>query len=92
MSLGCLIIMLAPIAPHFCSELWSGFVSAPNRINTKSTLIDWNNGVLKQTWPKVDEYCNLSLLCKVISVFQNLIHFILKCHTPIPIKCLAINI
>ena len=32
-----LIIMVAPFAPHFASELWRGVTSAPNRLNN----YDW---------------------------------------------------
>jgi hypothetical protein len=53
------------MAPHFASELWSGFVSAPNRINTSTEEIKWDQGVLEQTWPEVDfNYC-LELVCMV---------------------------
>jgi leucyl-tRNA synthetase len=53
------------MAPHFASELWSGFVSAPNRINTSAKEIKWDQGVLEQTWPEVDlNYC-LELVCMV---------------------------
>ncbi|XP_021925518.1 probable leucine--tRNA ligase, mitochondrial isoform X2 [Zootermopsis nevadensis] len=62
-ALACLIIVLAPMAPHFASELWSGFVSAPNRINTSTKEINWDRGVLEQTWPEIDlNYC-LQLVC-----------------------------
>ncbi|CAG9796636.1 unnamed protein product [Diatraea saccharalis] len=65
-ALASLIIMLSPVTPHFCSELWAGFVSAPNRIcNQSQTNICWDKNVLEQQWPKVDEQYNLSLLCKV---------------------------
>lgn len=53
------------MAPHFASELWSGFVSAPNRINTSTKEINWDQGVLEQTWPEIDlNYC-LQLVCMV---------------------------
>lgn len=57
--------MLAPVTPHFCSELWAGLQSAPHRLTESSNLIDWEKGVLEQTWPKVDENYELSFLCKV---------------------------
>lgn len=64
-ALACLIIVLAPMAPHFASELWSGFVSAPNRINTSAKEINWDQSVLEQTWPEIDlNYC-LQLVCMV---------------------------
>ncbi|XP_067001332.2 probable leucine--tRNA ligase, mitochondrial isoform X2 [Anabrus simplex] len=64
-ALASQIIMLAPMAPHFASELWSRFLSAPNRLNTSTGEILWNRGVLEQVWPCVDmNYC-LELVCKV---------------------------
>lgn len=65
LALATLIIMLAPVTPHFCSELWSGFLSAPNRLNENSHLIKWDKAVLEQTWPKVDDNFELSYMCKV---------------------------
>lgn len=71
-ALACLIIVLAPMAPHFASELWSGFLSAPNRINTSAKEIKWDQDVLEQTWPEVDlNYC-LELVC-MVSTFKNLL-------------------
>ncbi|CAH0695173.1 unnamed protein product [Spodoptera exigua] len=64
-ALAVLIIMLAPVTPHFCSELWAGLQSAPHRLTESSNMIDWGKGVLEQTWPKVDENYELSFLCKV---------------------------
>ncbi|PNF40646.1 hypothetical protein B7P43_G05917 [Cryptotermes secundus] len=67
-ALACQIIVLAPMAPHFASELWSGFVSAPNRINSSTKEIKWDQGVLEQTWPEVDfNYC-LELVCVINGV------------------------
>lgn len=64
-ALATQIVTLAPMAPHFASELWAGFVSAPHRVNAVSDEIDWERPVLRQRWPEVDpEYC-LDLLCKV---------------------------
>lgn len=59
------IIMLAPLAPHFASELWSGLVSAEGRVDCESNAIDWDKNVLEQNWPIVDANYELSLLCKV---------------------------
>ncbi|XP_063357531.1 leucine--tRNA ligase, mitochondrial [Cydia amplana] len=68
LALATLIIMLSPVAPHFCSELWAGFLSAPKRISQSTPLINWQENVLGQTWPKVDNHYKLSLLCKVDGV------------------------
>uniref|UniRef100_A0A2A4JI67 leucine--tRNA ligase n=1 Tax=Heliothis virescens TaxID=7102 RepID=A0A2A4JI67_HELVI len=64
-ALAVLIIMLAPVTPHFCSELWAGIQSAPHRICDTSNLINWDKNVLEQTWPQVDDQYELSFLCKV---------------------------
>ncbi|KOB65649.1 Leucyl-tRNA synthetase, partial [Operophtera brumata] len=65
LALASLIIMLAPVTPHFCSELWAGFLSAPKRLNQNSHLINWDKAVLEQTWPRVDDDFELSYMCKV---------------------------
>lgn len=61
-ALATQIILLAPIAPHFASELWSGFISAPNRLGSE---IKWDKLVLEQDWPEVDMNYNLDLVCQV---------------------------
>lgn len=63
-ALACQIIMLAPIAPHFASELWSGFVSVPNRLNNSNEIL-WDKSVLEQHWPDVDYHYNLDLVLNV---------------------------
>ncbi|XP_050294862.1 leucine--tRNA ligase, mitochondrial [Anthonomus grandis grandis] len=63
-SLAAQIILLAPLAPHFASELWSGFTSAPNRINNTEE-IRWDKNVLEQKWPETDMDYELDLVCKV---------------------------
>ncbi|XP_032528867.2 probable leucine--tRNA ligase, mitochondrial [Danaus plexippus] len=65
LALANLIVMLSPITPHFCSELWAGFLSAPHRLSNNIDAIDWNKEVLQQKWPKVDSKYPLSFLCKV---------------------------
>ncbi|XP_039757439.1 probable leucine--tRNA ligase, mitochondrial isoform X2 [Pararge aegeria] len=64
-SLASLIIMLSIITPHFGCELWAGMRSAPNRICDNADGIDWNQEVVQQRWPIVDESYPLSLQCKV---------------------------
>lgn len=47
------IIMLAPLAPHFASELWTAFCSIPHHlINKEEVLLD--KDVLEQKWPEID--------------------------------------
>lgn len=64
-ALAALIIMLSPVTPHFGAELWSGFTSVSNKLNETTHFIDWENNVLQQRWPVVDEHFPLSLQCKV---------------------------
>lgn len=52
------------MAPHFASELWSGFISAPNRLND-STEISWDKSVFDQKWPESDMDYKLDLVCQV---------------------------
>lgn len=66
-ALAAQIILLSPMAPHFASELWSGFLEAPNRLN-HSNEISWEKSVLEQHWPEVDYGYNLELLCQVNGV------------------------
>ena len=63
-ALAAQIIMLAPMAPHFASELWSRFVAAPNRIAKDSDAINWNANVFEQKWPEVDQDYELELTFK----------------------------
>lgn len=60
-ALGNLLIMLSPIAPHFASELWSKFLSVPNRVAVDKIELKWDEDVLEQKWPNVDMHYNLSL-------------------------------
>lgn len=58
LTLGALIITMAPLTPHFASELWAGFCSVATSPQTKKNL-----PLLEQQWPEVDqEYC-LPLKC-----------------------------
>lgn len=63
-ALAAQIIMLAPLAPHFASELWAGFCSTPRLLENKNitdTEIQWEKDVLQQNWPEVDMEYNLDL-------------------------------
>lgn len=64
-ALAVQVIMLAPMAPHFASELWAGMQSAPGRIEKVKGEIDWSKPVLQQTWPVVDSSYFLSFECAV---------------------------
>ena len=48
-ALGAQIIMLAPLAPHFASELWSGFVDHAAK---KSTDFEWVSLQIKSSIDK----------------------------------------
>lgn len=58
--------MIAPMAPHFASELWAKFTAAPNRINNHSMEIKWDENVLQQQWPDIDPDYKVDLIFKVI--------------------------
>jgi len=61
-ALGVQIIMLAPLAPHFASELWTAFVDhAAKRSNT----FNWDKPVLEQRWPEVDMDYELEFVVKI---------------------------
>lgn len=57
--------MISPMAPHFSSELWSRFISAPLAKNKDPTDINWSKSVLQQSWPEVDAAHELSVNVKV---------------------------
>ncbi|KAL5291954.1 lars-2 family protein [Megaselia abdita] len=64
-ALATQIIMLAPMAPHFASELWSKFCSTPNRLNSDSEELQWNEDVLAQRWPSVDLQYKLEFTVRI---------------------------
>ncbi|XP_055614131.1 leucine--tRNA ligase, mitochondrial-like [Uranotaenia lowii] len=64
-SIAAQIIMLAPMAPHFASELWQHFVALPHRLNKNSDEIQWDRGLFDQNWPVIDEDYALDLTFKV---------------------------
>ncbi|XP_050440263.1 leucine--tRNA ligase, mitochondrial [Adelges cooleyi] len=72
------IIMLAPLAPHFASALWSGFITAPGRINSNWEQIKWDEDVVNQSWPQVDDNFELKFYC--------LVNNAVKCVLKIPKK------
>ena len=63
-ALAAQIIMIAPMAPHFASELWTRFTSAKNRAAEISDHINWNQDVFSQKWPKVDPHHQVELTIK----------------------------
>lgn len=67
-ALGNLFIMFSPIAPLFASECWSKFLSVPNRVDTNSKNLKWNDDVLEQNWPNVDKNIDDILVIKVSEI------------------------
>ncbi|XP_059613088.1 leucine--tRNA ligase, mitochondrial [Phlebotomus argentipes] len=63
-ALATQIIMLAPLAPHFASELWVRFASAVE----KDDFLAWDEDVLHQRWPEVEAEYHLDLTAKVNGV------------------------
>lgn len=65
-ALAALIQMIAPMAPHFASELWSQFRTVPGRLHAddRADLV-WDRDVLQQHWPIVDADYKLDLVFKV---------------------------
>lgn len=53
------------MAPHFASEMWSRFVSAPDRKILNPQEIDWSSNVLCQRWPEVDDHHPLNIAVKI---------------------------
>ncbi|KAF6099682.1 leucyl-tRNA synthetase 2, mitochondrial [Phyllostomus discolor] len=50
-SLGALLVMAAPMAPHVASELWAGLALVPQKLCSHHA---WDANVLLQPWPTVD--------------------------------------
>lgn len=69
-ALATQIIMLAPMAPHYASELWSKFCSTPNRLNPESDELQWNKDVLSQRWPSVDLQYKLDFTVRVSRILS----------------------
>ena len=60
--LGTAIMLLAPMAPHFCSELWNGLSKGLKVRHCQE--FDWDKSLFHQTWPELDDNYNLKLLIK----------------------------
>uniref|UniRef100_T1IZ92 leucine--tRNA ligase n=1 Tax=Strigamia maritima TaxID=126957 RepID=T1IZ92_STRMM len=54
--LNVLIVILAPLAPHFASELWTGFKASPNLI------AKLDGDVWDQPWPQMDSHYLMDLI------------------------------
>ncbi|XP_015110988.1 probable leucine--tRNA ligase, mitochondrial [Diachasma alloeum] len=60
-ALAVQIIMLAPMAPQFASELWAGFCSAKYHLAKDDETLNIDKDVLEQHWPEVDMNYELDL-------------------------------
>ncbi|XP_078034011.1 leucyl-tRNA synthetase, mitochondrial [Augochlora pura] len=65
-ALAVQIIMLAPVAPHFASELWAGFCSVKHHLISKDE-VNLDKDVMEQTWPEIDMDYKMVLLTSVNS-------------------------
>nr|XP_033336368.1 probable leucine--tRNA ligase, mitochondrial isoform X1 [Megalopta genalis] len=57
-ALAVQIIMLAPIVPHFASELWAGFCSVKHHLISENE-VNLDKDVMEQTWPEIDMNYNM---------------------------------
>ncbi|XP_059473924.1 leucine--tRNA ligase, mitochondrial isoform X2 [Neocloeon triangulifer] len=57
-ALALQLILIAPFAPHFASELWAVLALATS---IKTNEFDWSKSVLEQRWPKLDAEYKLDL-------------------------------
>ena len=60
-ALGTAIVLLTPMAPHFCAELWNGLAQALASKDSDQDL-DWSQSVFHQTWPELDSNYNLKIV------------------------------
>lgn len=67
-ALAVQIIMLAPLAPHFASELWAGFSSAKHHLISKDE-VSLDKNVMEQCWPELDMNYKMTLKVKVTSKY-----------------------
>nr|XP_039249842.1 probable leucine--tRNA ligase, mitochondrial [Styela clava] len=67
-----LIIMSAPMVPHFASELWSGMQLMPYKL----TNHEWESDVMSQNWPQPDTSNKFQLIEYKIRVNEETCHSI----------------
>ncbi|KAG7210757.1 hypothetical protein KM043_012251 [Ampulex compressa] len=65
------IIMLAPLAPHFASELWAGYCSAKHHLIDENE-IKMDKDVLEQEWPRIDADYMMTLHIHVSCILYDL--------------------
>lgn len=68
-ALAVQIIMLAPFAPHFASELWSAFSMVKHHLIDKNE-IELDKNVMEQRWPEIDINYKMAVEVRVSTVFK----------------------
>ncbi|OAD55694.1 putative leucine--tRNA ligase, mitochondrial, partial [Eufriesea mexicana] len=63
-ALAVQIIMIAPFAPHFASELWSAFSAAKYHLISEDE-VKLDKDVMEQRWPEIDTNYKMSLKVKI---------------------------
>lgn len=58
-----MIILMAPMAPHFAAQLWQGIALVPYRLNENE--FNWSGTVFEQKWPVVDDNFPMYLIVQV---------------------------
>jgi len=73
-ALAVQIIMLAPFAPHFASELWAIFRSAKYHL-INNTEVDLDKDLFEQKWPDIDKDYNLvmKVYVSIYSIYISII-------------------
>ncbi|CAH0381076.1 unnamed protein product [Bemisia tabaci] len=62
-ALAEMIILMAPMAPHFAAQLWQGIALVPYRLNENE--FNWSGTVFEQKWPVVDDNFPMYLIVQV---------------------------
>lgn len=78
-ALAVQIIMLAPFAPHFASELWAIFCSVKHHL-IDNNEVSLDKDVLEQKWPDIDMdyklilnvYVSIYILIFIYSRIENI--------------------
>lgn len=76
-ALAVQIIMLAPFAPHFASELWSAFSEVKHHLIDKNE-VDLDRDVMEQKWPEID--MNYKMSVEIIVSTKYLKYLLLHYH------------
>ena len=91
-ALAVQIIMLAPLAPHFASELWAAFCSAKHHLISESE-VQLDKDVMDQDWPEIDMDYKMVLNFIVSSITRiSCINCLLKYSHVLVIRYIILNI